>query len=291
MKETLGALRQALSDYESEVDAQLRQGGEEGLTDGTLKRWLVARKMQANVAASHIRTHAAWRAAWVPEGRVPESRVAADLAHKKIFLQGADRQGRPVLILQARKHMLTDSMSQQLCLCYALDTAIGYADTSINPDSKMVGLIDLAGLSYKNLDAVGLKNVFSMLQNHYVERLSKLYMLNAPSVFWGVWKMVKPFIDPVTSQKVVFLSTSDLQVLHQEVGMEVLPSYLGGTAELIDVQQAAQGRAAVHCPTKQPVHAYSQQQQEHALPEQLFKESQEVLESPRYTQHVLVAAS
>jgi hypothetical protein len=48
MKETLVALRQALSDCESEVDAQLCQSGEEGLTDGTLKRWLVARKVRSN---------------------------------------------------------------------------------------------------------------------------------------------------------------------------------------------------------------------------------------------------
>jgi hypothetical protein len=66
-------------------------------------------------------------------------------------MQGADRQGRPVLLLQARKHVRTDSTSQQLCLCYALDAAIGFADTSVNLDSKMVGLIDLAGMNQWDL--------------------------------------------------------------------------------------------------------------------------------------------
>jgi hypothetical protein len=49
-------------------------------------------------------------------------------------------------------------------------------------------------------------------------------MLNAPSIFWGAWKMVQPFIDPVTRQKLVFLSASELHVLHQEVGVEVCTS-------------------------------------------------------------------
>lgn len=107
----LVALREALSDCASDVDAQLRQGGEEGLTDRTLRRWLVARKvrrgiaarlqlqqqqrrssgcncsiltplacllstlqMQVDVAAAHIKVHAAWRAAWAPAGRIMEVR-------------------------------------------------------------------------------------------------------------------------------------------------------------------------------------------------------------------------
>lgn len=55
-----------------EVDAQLRQGGEEGLTDATLRRWLVARKWNVEKAASALKAHAAWRAAYVPDGCIPE---------------------------------------------------------------------------------------------------------------------------------------------------------------------------------------------------------------------------
>lgn len=39
-----------------------------------------------------------------------------------------------------------------------------------------------AGLSYKNLDATGLKNVFSMLQNHYVERFVLQVKLAHPAL-------------------------------------------------------------------------------------------------------------
>eukprot|EP00775_Hariotina_reticulata_P011182 gene11182-11332_t len=163
---------------------------------------------------------------------------------------------------------------------------ISIADTTINPDSKLVGIFDLEGLAYKNLDAVGLKNVFNLLQSHYVERLSKLYMFNAPGIFWALWKVVKPFIDPVTREKVVFLSTSDLQVLHQEVGVELLPSYLGGTAKLVDIQDAAAQHSGLQHITKQAAHPLHHQQ---LVDEQ--KTPGGTAGCPSYLPEVLVAAS
>lgn len=39
-------------------------------------------------------------------------------------------------------------------------------------------------------------------QHHYVERLHRLYLYCAPMVFSALWKLVVPFVDPVTKQKV-----------------------------------------------------------------------------------------
>lgn len=76
-----------------------------------------------------------------------------------------------------------------------------------------------AGLGLRNLDAVGLKNIFALLQQHYVEHLDRLFMVNASSLFWGLWKVVAPFIDPVTRAKIVFLDSTDALV--DELGAEV----------------------------------------------------------------------
>jgi hypothetical protein len=66
---------------------------------------------------------------------------------------------------------------------------------------------------------VGLKNIFALLQQHYVEHLDRLYMVNASSIFWGLWRVVSPFIDPVTRAKVVFVDSFDMLV--QDLGPEV----------------------------------------------------------------------
>ena len=51
-----------------------------------------------------------------------------------------------------------------------------------------------AGLRTRNLDVKALQAVFELLQSHYPERLHALWFLNAPFIFWGVWRMVSfPF--------------------------------------------------------------------------------------------------
>ncbi len=47
-----------------------------------------------------------------------------------------------------------------------------------------------AGLRPRNLDVKALQAVFELLQSHYPERLHALWFLNAPFIFWGVWRMV-----------------------------------------------------------------------------------------------------
>lgn len=220
------------------VHQQLIAGGEQGLTEQTLRRWTVARKMNARLAAADLTAHAAWRAAWAPQGRILEAEIGADLQQDKLFLQGTDKQGRGIIILQARKHTLSESSAQQRYICYVLDGAIALANTASNPDAKVVAIFELLGISLANCDAVGLKNIFSLLNSHYVERLSTLYMRGAPSIFWGLWSVVSPFIDPVTRKKVVFVAAGDNQTLLDACGPEVLPPHLGGTAALVPAQVA-----------------------------------------------------
>jgi hypothetical protein len=57
-----------------------------------------------------------------------------------------------------------------------------------------------------NLDAKALQAVFEVLQQHFPESLSELWFLNTPMLFYGLWKVVSPFIQPATKDKITFLS-------------------------------------------------------------------------------------
>lgn len=48
-----------------------------------------------------------------------------------------------------------------------------------------------AGLRTRNLDVKALQAIFELLQSHYPERLNALWFLNAPLIFWGVWRLVR----------------------------------------------------------------------------------------------------
>ena len=80
----------------------------------------------------------------------------------------------------------------------------------------------LAGLRMKNLDVGALQAVFEVLQQHYPERLGELWFLNAPFIFWGLWRVVSPFIQQGTKDKIKFLSGKDRErMLQQHIPKDV----------------------------------------------------------------------
>jgi CRAL/TRIO domain len=51
--------------------------------------------------------------------------------------------------------------------------------------------------------------MLDVLQNHYPERMHRIYVVNAPVLFWGLWNIVKPFVDPNTKAKLQFVSSME----------------------------------------------------------------------------------
>ena len=99
--------------------------------------------------------------------------------------------------------------------------------------SKQVVILDLAGMSYA-VDRIALNYVTSSLtmdQNNYPERLKKLYILNAPWFFTGIWAIVSPFLDAKTRDKINILGGDFLDTLLQEIDPSQIPVELGGQRE------------------------------------------------------------
>lgn len=76
---------------------------------------------------------------------LPQDEVLADIKQSKFFLQGPDRHGRGVGILQARKHTMTDVISQQRFITYCIDGMLASCNTQSNPDGKFVAIFELQG--------------------------------------------------------------------------------------------------------------------------------------------------
>lgn len=82
-------------------------------------------------------------------------------------------------------------------------------DPVTNPNGKMVVLVDMANVGYSNLDAAVLRACFAILQEYYPERMHAVWFYDAPTIFWGTWKLVTPFLDATTRQKVQFVYSTD----------------------------------------------------------------------------------
>ncbi|KXZ55372.1 hypothetical protein GPECTOR_3g50 [Gonium pectorale] len=223
-----------------EADAQLRAGGEWGLDDATLRRWLVARKGDVKAAARDLTAHAAWRAKTVPRGRIYEDEIQLDLEQNKVFFPGCDKQGRPLMVVLVSRHVMRDPESSRRSVIYGLDCGMLLGMRNPGWDGKLCSVINLQGLKVANFDFATSRHIFDLLQNHYPERLHKVWLLDAPTIFYKLWKILLPFIDPVTREKISFVYDKDAVAdFSAAFDLDVLPPEIvpGGTGRWIRVDE------------------------------------------------------
>jgi hypothetical protein len=94
-------------------------------------------------------------------------------------------------------------------------------------------IMDLKGVGITSAPSVYgyLRQASGISQNYYPERLGKLYVINAPWGFSGVFSVVKGFLDPVTVEKIHILGSNYHSELLAQVPAENLPKEFGGTCE------------------------------------------------------------
>eukprot|EP01037_Dinobryon_pediforme_P034068 gene34068-39820_t len=76
------------------------------------------------------------------------------------------------------------------------------------------------------------KATLSILQDHYPERLFRAYVIRPLTLFYGFYKLISPFIDPVTKAKIVMLTNKIMadenNQLFREIDQSVLETCAGG---------------------------------------------------------------
>ncbi|RKP10642.1 CRAL-TRIO domain-containing protein [Thamnocephalis sphaerospora] len=172
------------------------------LTDACLLRYLRAARWQVAKAAERLGNTLAWRRERRPHVLDPDY-VMPEAATGKIFVNGFDRYGRPVIYLVPRRENTKPSRRQMDHLIFFLERAIA----AMPPGVEQVTLIiDFTGASLFNSPGAGVaKETANMLEQHYPERLGSAYIVGAPWFFGQVFKLVSPFLDTVTRDKINFV--------------------------------------------------------------------------------------
>jgi len=80
----------------------------------------------------------------------------------------------------------------------------------VPPQEKVTLIFDMTDFGLRNMDYAITKLLLECFQKYYPESLAHALILNSPWIFWGCWKMIKPWIDPVTAAKVIFVDTKQL---------------------------------------------------------------------------------
>lgn len=179
------------------------------LSPATYCRYLRARGWRVDKAATMLVATLKWRAEYRPEEiRVEDVWDEFENEGKMYVSDRKDDAGRPIIYQRPGLDNTTDRETKVRYLVYTVEKALASID---DPAVETMTIItDFGGYSQltgmRNIKIS--KDVASILQNHYPERLGAVYMLNNPWVWKIFWAAVSPFVDRKTRDKITFCGSS-----------------------------------------------------------------------------------
>merc|ERR1719401_466449 len=157
--------------------------------------------------------------------------IAFENSTGKIYCRGYDKNNRAILYLRPARENSTDGMNNMRHLVYNLEKAIACTlRKSNNKEHKVNIIVDYKDFRIRDTPPLSTtKMTINILQNHYPERLNRGYICNPPYVFVAFWKLIQPFLDPVTKQKIVFCKGQEgTELLAKDMELDVVEKSIGG---------------------------------------------------------------
>jgi hypothetical protein len=198
--QVLSVLAKDLSTYGSE--------GCEFCDRECILRFLIARQWNVEKAASQLKKALEWRQIAKPwDMRCDECQK--DPYSHNMRQVGTDREGRPVIYTafsQAHNRFKPQANVQHL-LAVMESATLRMRRHGVG---KWVWVVDFDGFSARDCDPRTALRTADILA-HYPERLHLALLLDAPSLFAGVWAALRAALDPVTAAKVRFVPLAQMR--------------------------------------------------------------------------------
>ena len=140
---------------------------------------------------------------------ITESDCATIIAKRVCISTGRDKLGRPLLTCICGRHDKhnRDILEIKKFIIHFMEQSVRQS----NPDDEMFSIIfDLSAFSLRCMDFESVKLLIDILQQNYPEVLGQALVVNSPFIFSACWRVIKPWLDPVTAAKVNFVSLPQL---------------------------------------------------------------------------------
>jgi len=200
-------------DPKSWVGQPLQGNGQSPLSD-TEKCWLSSEQVQRFLRATKWDLPSAfarceetivWRREFgVEDINNDASMVEEESRTGKEIILGWDNQKRPCLYMFPGRQNTKQSHRQIQFVVWTLERTVDLMGPHVE---NLCLLIDFGAGEKGGGQPTSLgqaKKVLDILQNYYCERLGRAVCINVPTIFWGFYRLVSPFVDPVTKDKIRF---------------------------------------------------------------------------------------
>jgi hypothetical protein len=218
MKDKLNTIETPLLDIKNKI-----------MDDPVILRFLRARQFDFDKSYEMIMGMLKWRNEFqgISVAGINPAMCLNELKTGKSFFFGYDKKGRPVTYVRARLHDpgQVDALENQRFT--VLQMEFGRVAMMPPPVETATVVFDMTGCSLKNIDMQSCKFMINTFANYYPETLGQVLIYDAPWIVNGAWKVIRPWLDPVTASKVFFISKG---VLPDYINEDQLPVDYGGTA-------------------------------------------------------------
>ncbi|KAK3370342.1 CRAL/TRIO domain-containing protein [Podospora didyma] len=173
------------------------------LTKDCLLRYLRATKWHKESAEKRLLDTLTWRREYGVE-ELTADHISPENETGKQILLGFDKEGRPCHYLNPGRQNTNPSPRQVQHLVFMVERVIDLMPAQQESLSLMINFQSTANRS-NTTPGMGLaREVLHILQNHYPERLGKALIIHTPWFVRAFFKLITPFIDPHTREKLKF---------------------------------------------------------------------------------------
>jgi len=192
-----------IQSYESD-GLQLTVKQTEFCDDFCLRRFLRARDMHVGKALDMLRKSLSWREEWRPE-EIQREEIQEDMELAKMYMQGFDREQRPVVILRPGKDVDHGTIEHKVRFyVWVLEYSIARMKENVE---QMTWLVDMNGYGVSASDAKKLslaQALLTTLQDNYPERVGKMILVNPPWYFRVLFGLLRRILSQKTLDKIIF---------------------------------------------------------------------------------------
>ncbi|KAG7699901.1 hypothetical protein KL930_000588 [Ogataea haglerorum] len=246
-----------LTDSEKSAVEQLRtllkaEGYTLRLDEPTLLRFLRARKFDVMKAKEMFINCEKWRKEFGTDTILEDFKYEEKPLVAKYYPQyyhKTDKDGRPLYIEELGSVNITEMYkitTQERMLKNLVWEYESFVRYRLPACSRKAGflvetsctILDLKGISISAASQVlsYVREASKIGQDYYPERMGKFYLINSPFGFSTVFKLFKPFLDPVTVSKIFILGASYQKELLKQIPEENLPVKFGGKSQVSEAE-------------------------------------------------------
>lgn len=198
------------------------------LNDTTIAKFYFARNGDLTKIIDMIKASMEWRKTF--NFPVLKSSIPNEIKSGKLYFHGHDKEGHPLIV-----YTVALSKPSERDLDEAIRHLVWWVEymlkNSLKTVSKVTVIFNRNDFKQENVDMEVMKAASNVLQNNYPEILLRTIVYPSGLIFYGLWNIIKFFLDPVTQSKVkpvIYLAG-----VQEFVDDEYIPVSMGGTCTYV----------------------------------------------------------